>query len=30
VKTYSKVVASQIENECITRDDTLERHLAIV
>jgi ribonuclease HI len=30
VKTDSKVVASQIEKECITRDDTLERYLATV
>jgi ribonuclease HI len=30
VKTYSKVIASQIEKECITRDETLERYLAAV
>jgi ribonuclease HI len=30
VKTDSKVVASQIEKECITMDKTLERHLADV
>jgi ribonuclease HI len=28
-KTYSKVIASQIEKECMTRDGTLERYLAI-
>jgi ribonuclease HI len=30
VKTDSKVVASQSEKECITRDETLERYLAAV
>jgi ribonuclease HI len=30
VKTDSKVVASQIEKECIARDETLERYLAAV
>jgi ribonuclease HI len=30
VKTDSKVVTSQIEKECITRDETLERYLAAV
>jgi ribonuclease HI len=28
MKTDSKVVASQIEKECIARDETLERYLA--
>jgi ribonuclease HI len=30
VKIDSKVVASQIEKECIVRDKTLERYLAVV
>jgi ribonuclease HI len=30
LKTYSKVVSSQIEKECIIRDETLERYLAVV
>jgi ribonuclease HI len=30
LKTDSKVIASQIEKECITRDETLERYLAAV
>jgi ribonuclease HI len=30
LKTYSKVIASQIEKECMARDKTLERYLAIV
>jgi ribonuclease HI len=30
MKTDSKVVASQIEKECIARDETLERYLGIV
>jgi ribonuclease HI len=30
LKTYSKVIASQIEKECMTRDKTLERYLAVV
>jgi ribonuclease HI len=30
VKIDSKVAASQIEKECITRDETLERYLATV
>jgi ribonuclease HI len=30
MKTDSKVVASQIAKECITRDETLERYLAEV
>jgi hypothetical protein len=30
LKTYSKVVASQIKKECMARDETLERYLAIV
>jgi acetolactate synthase regulatory subunit len=30
LKTYSKVIASQIEKECIARDETLERYLTVV
>jgi hypothetical protein len=30
LKTYSKVVASQIEKECMARDATLERYLAVI
>jgi hypothetical protein len=30
VRTYSKVVSSQIEKECITREPTLEKYLALV
>jgi ribonuclease HI len=30
LKTYSKVVAEQIEKECIARDATLERYLALI
>jgi hypothetical protein len=30
LKTNSKVVASQIEKECIARDAILERYLAII
>jgi hypothetical protein len=30
LKTNSKVVASQIEKECIARDATLERYLAVI
>jgi ribonuclease HI len=30
LKTYSKVVASQIEKECMARDATLERYLVVV
>jgi hypothetical protein len=30
IKTYSKVIAAQIEKECITRDTTLEKYLALV
>jgi acetolactate synthase regulatory subunit len=30
LKTDSKVIASQIKKECITRDETLERYLAVV
>jgi hypothetical protein len=30
LKTDSKVIASQIEKECITRDEMLERYLAVV
>jgi ribonuclease HI len=30
LKTYSKVIASKIEKECITRDKTLERYLHTV
>jgi ribonuclease HI len=30
LKTDSKVIASQIEKECITRDETLERYLAAI
>jgi hypothetical protein len=30
LKTYSKVIASQIEKECTSRDETLERYLAAV
>jgi hypothetical protein len=30
LKTYSKVVASQIEKECMSRDATLERYLAVI
>jgi ribonuclease HI len=30
LKTDSKVVASQIEMECMARDTTLERYLAVV
>jgi hypothetical protein len=30
LKIDSKVLASQIENECITRDEALERYLAVV
>jgi hypothetical protein len=30
LKTYSKVVASQIKKECMARDETLERYLAAV
>jgi hypothetical protein len=28
--TYSKVVAGQIEKECIARESTLEKYLALV
>jgi hypothetical protein len=30
LKTYSKVIASQIKKECMARDETLERYLAVV
>jgi ribonuclease HI len=30
LKTDSKVVVSQIEKECMTRDTTLERYLAVI
>jgi hypothetical protein len=30
LKTDSKVIASQIEKECMARDETLERYLAVV
>jgi ribonuclease HI len=30
LRTYSKVVVGQIEKECITRDPTLDRYLALV
>jgi hypothetical protein len=30
LKIDSKVIASQIEKECMTRDATLERYLAII
>jgi ribonuclease HI len=30
LKTYSKVIAGQIEKECMTRDCTLERYLATI
>jgi hypothetical protein len=30
VRTYSKVVSSQIEKECITRELTLEKYLSLV
>jgi hypothetical protein len=30
LKTDSKVIAGQIEKECIARDETLERYLAVV
>jgi ribonuclease HI len=30
LKTDSKVIASQIEKECIARDETLERYLVVV
>jgi hypothetical protein len=30
LKIDSKVIASQIEKECIARDETLERYLAVV
>jgi ribonuclease HI len=30
LKTHSKVIASQIEKECTTRDKTLKRYLAAV
>jgi hypothetical protein len=30
LKTDSKVIANQIEKECITRDETLEMYLAAV
>jgi ribonuclease HI len=30
LKTNSKVIGGQIENECIVRDETLERYLAVV
>jgi hypothetical protein len=30
LKTYSKVIESQIEKECIARDKTLERYLATI
>jgi ribonuclease HI len=30
LKTYSKVVVSQIEKECMARDKSLERCLAVV
>jgi ribonuclease HI len=30
LKTNSKVIASQIEKECMARDATLERYLAII
>jgi ribonuclease HI len=30
LKTDSKVIASQIEKECTTRDETLERYLAAI
>jgi hypothetical protein len=29
VRTYSKVVTSQIEKECITREPTLKKYLAL-
>jgi hypothetical protein len=30
LKAYSKVIASQIEKECMARDETLERYLAYI
>jgi ribonuclease HI len=30
LKTDSKVIAGQIEKECLARDETLERYLAMV
>jgi hypothetical protein len=30
LRAYSKVVAGQIEKECIAREPTLERYLALV
>jgi acetolactate synthase regulatory subunit len=30
LKIDSKVIASQIKKECITRDETLERYLAVI
>jgi acetolactate synthase regulatory subunit len=30
LKIDSKVIASQIEKECMARDETLERYLAVV
>jgi ribonuclease HI len=30
LRTYSKVVASQIEKECVAREPTLERYLALI
>jgi ribonuclease HI len=30
LKTYSKVIVSQIEKECMARDETLERYLAVI
>jgi hypothetical protein len=30
LKTDSKVIASQIEKECMARDETIERYLAAV
>jgi hypothetical protein len=30
LRTHSKVIASQIEKECMARDETLERYLAAV
>jgi ribonuclease HI len=30
LKTDSKVISSQIEKECMARDETLERYLAVV
>jgi hypothetical protein len=30
LKTYFKVIASQIKKECMARDETLERYLAVI